>query len=79
MTCRRSLLLYRSRFYRKWAAQNDALAMFKLGWFCIFCLDVEKDGLQCVKYKREAIDEGIGEAMCRATRVCPRVIFLLEW
>ena len=49
--------------YRKGAARNDAAAKFKLSWCYEFGHGVEKDGLQCVKYCREAVDGGSGEAM----------------
>ena len=49
--------------YRKGAARNDAAAKFKLGWCYQFGFGVDKDTILCVKYLREAVDGGSGEAM----------------
>ena len=51
--------------YTKGAAQNDAAAIFKLGWCSNFGHGVDKDDLQCVKYYREAVEKGSSEAMGR--------------
>ena len=49
--------------YREGAARNDAAAKFKLGWCYEIGHGVDKDGLLCLKYCREAADGGSGEAM----------------
>ena len=52
-----------AQLYKKGAARKDASANFKLGWCYQFGHGVEKDGSQCVKHFREAVDGGSGEAM----------------